>query len=586
MGNQPSTANSGDDKPNNNTTELAEYINTIASELIRGQDFRDMKDLLDPKKCNDLVIITADIFEKYLTGKEVEYLDHRIKDGIVDTNSETALTVENVAFFKKRDLKNLDVDTRDSDRSLGTRKRRICIGIAKFYIKLAHVFAAIKTTINEEFIKDSSSGRERERHDDYQKGDYYDYYDKKYGGGYPDGRAKLSLCGRRLISLLNDRNSSRGTVLSPEICKSEYNNRIQKLDDELGIPELESLYNNLYEYDEAKSDWKKQFSGRDKKNNEEYKRDLKSLYNQITSDYTDETAQNKALPNEITRFSDVNVPSYDRTVRCDKNDKSSLRNEILYKVGDQFVENPLIIEYTRHIKEMEDEIQKKHKELTEILKEMFKSKKLDDSEKTEIVIDPELTFKKLQGIVEKTRKIIVSMYLDCDKNYKKGIRLFSQMVASKIVDRAEESTDKILKQRDEDLVETPRESSDYKDDRKERHREDDRERDRDDYGMRDAFEEPKKDDYKTNLFSSDDSSYEKEREQRGILDEEKRVKALQEIVGYDDYQRRKDKERRDKGRDDGYYGGKKTLKNNRVKNNRKNKNKNKNKKSITKKNKQ
>ena len=440
--------------------------------------------------------------------------------------------------------------------------------------------AYVKTTINEEFIKDSSSGRERERHDDYQKSDYYDYYDKKYGGGYPNGQAKLSLCGRRLISLLNDRNSSRGTVLSPEICKSEYNNRIQKLDDELGIPELESLYNNLYEYDESKSDWKKQFSGRDKKNNEEYKRDLKSLYNQITSDYTDETAQNKALPNEITRFSDVNVPSYDRTGRCDKNDKSSLRNEILYKVGDQFVENPLIIEYTRHIKEMEDEIQKKHKELTEILKEMFKSKKFDENEKTEIVIDPELTFKKLQGIVEKTRKIIVSMYLDCDKNYKKGIRLFSQMVASKIVDRAEESTDKILKQRDEDLVETPRESSDYKDDRRERdresYREDDRERDRDDYGMRDAFEEPKKDDYKTNLFSSDDSSYEKEREQRGILDEEKRVKALQEIVGYDDYQRRKEKERKER-KDDGYYGGKrrqakKSLKKKRVRKNMSKKN--------------
>ena len=60
-------------------------------------------------------------------------------------------------FFKKKHLQNLDIDTRKSERELGTRKRRICIGIAKFYIKIAHVFAAIKTTINEEFIKESSS---------------------------------------------------------------------------------------------------------------------------------------------------------------------------------------------------------------------------------------------------------------------------------------------------------------------------------------------------------------------------------------------------------------------------------------------
>ena len=84
MGNQPSTAKSGlDDKSSNNTTVLAEYINTIASELIRGQDFRDMKNLLDPRKCNDLVIMTADIFEKYLI-EEDSYRDDvknlKIKD--------------------------------------------------------------------------------------------------------------------------------------------------------------------------------------------------------------------------------------------------------------------------------------------------------------------------------------------------------------------------------------------------------------------------------------------------------------------------------------------------------------------------
>lgn len=571
MGNQPSTAKSGlDDKPSNNTTVLAEYINTIASELIRGQDFRDMKNLLDPRKCNDLVIMTADIFEKYLTGKEVEYLDHRIKDGVVDSNTETALTTDNIAFFKKKDLHNLDIDTRKSERELGTRKRRICIGIAKFYIKIAHVFAAIKTTINEEFIKESSTSSSSRSYNDYREGDYYKYYQKKYGGGEHTS-ARMSLCGRRLVSLLNDRNSSRGTVFSPEICSSEYKNRIRQLDDELGIPELESLYNNMYEYDEAKRDWKKQFSGRDKKNDEEYKKDLKALYNQITSDYTVEGSKNDSLPNDVNKFGDVSVPSYGRSGRCSKDDKSSLRNEILYKIGDQYVENPIIVEYTKHIKKMEDEIQKKHKELTDILKEIFKNKKDPETEKTEIVIDPELTFEKLQKIVEKTRKSIVQMYLDCDKNYKEGIKIYSQLVAAKIVEKAEESTNRILQERDE-IVSTPEEPDrrDYREKERESDRYSDRERESETY-----YDEPKKkssifsvDRYDEDRDSYDDRKYEDDRqdadkryERQGMLREYLREDARLE-------QERREKER--KRRDD-YYGGKrrnakKSLKKKRLKN--------------------
>ena len=574
MGNQPSTAKSGlDDKPSNNTTVLAEYINTIASELIRGQDFRDMKNLLDPRKCNDLVIMTADIFEKYLTGKEVEYLDHRIKDGVVDTNSETALTTDNIAFFKKNDLKNLDIDTRKSERELGTRKRRICIGIAKFYIKIAHVFAAIKTTINEEFIKESSSSRSSRSYDDYKEGDYYDYYQEKYGGGGGErGSARMSLCGRRLVSLLNDRNSSRGTVFSPEICSSEYKNRIRQLDHELGIPELESLYNNMYEYDEAKKDWKKQFSGRDKKNDEEYKKDLKSLYNQITSDYTVEGAKNDSLPNDVNKFGDVTVPSYDNSGRCSKDDKSSLRNEILYKIGDQYVENPIIVEYTKHIKKMEDEIQKKHKELTDILKEIFKNKKDPETEKIEIVIDPELTFEKLQKIVEKTRKSIVQMYLDCDKNYKEGIKIYSQLIAAKIVEKAEASTDRILQERDE-IVSTPEEPDrrDYREKAREREsdRYSDRERESEPY-----YDEPKK---KSSIFSvdsygEDDDSYDDRKYEDEHRDEDKRNERQGMLREYlkEDARLERERQEKDRKRRDDYYGGKrrkakKSLKKRRVK---------------------
>ena len=61
------------------------------------------------------------------------------------------------------------------------------------------------------------------------------------------------------------------------------------------------------------------------------------------------------------------------------------------------------------------------------------------------MIDPELTYVKLQEIVEKTRKIIVKMYLDCDKNYKKGIEIYVKMLGSKAVEESEEDLKIILR---------------------------------------------------------------------------------------------------------------------------------------------
>ena len=44
-------------------------------------------------------------------------------------------------MYQKKILQTLDVRTTLS-------KKRMCIGIAKYYVKIAHVFAAIVSTIN------------------------------------------------------------------------------------------------------------------------------------------------------------------------------------------------------------------------------------------------------------------------------------------------------------------------------------------------------------------------------------------------------------------------------------------------------
>ena len=144
----------------------------------------------------------------------------------------------------------------------------------------------LKKIIIEEYIKEERRDRDRD-YDDRREREYderyEDYYRKRYGGGSePFGR--LSLCGRRLVALLHKRKGKNGEYIAPQFCSSEYKNRIQTLDDELGIPELEALYNNQYEYDVSNKDWKKQFTGRDKKMDQEYKKDLTEIPDKIKSD--------------------------------------------------------------------------------------------------------------------------------------------------------------------------------------------------------------------------------------------------------------------------------------------------------------
>ena len=81
------------------------------------------------KNCDKLIILTADIIAKYLKQSDIEYLSHRIENGLeVDQ-----LTNEDVIFLNKNNLNELDVED-------PKKKERLCIGIAKFYVKIAHLY--------------------------------------------------------------------------------------------------------------------------------------------------------------------------------------------------------------------------------------------------------------------------------------------------------------------------------------------------------------------------------------------------------------------------------------------------------------
>ena len=182
-------------KPQAKTTttkkkDIAQIVDYVARNFILTTNFQDMKNLSDPGKCNDLVILTTKIIADNLNDKEIQYLSDRIEGGV----SKKIVTKEKVIFLKSKSLNKLDV----KDES---EKRKMCIGIAKFYVRIAHIFSAIVMTINPIFIYEKEDGR-REK---------VDLMNLK---NIPDGLEKVTkiykpennICSARINNLLNGNN--------------------------------------------------------------------------------------------------------------------------------------------------------------------------------------------------------------------------------------------------------------------------------------------------------------------------------------------------------------------------------------------
>ena len=101
MGNTPSSK-----KNTENELSLLKEIDQIASLYIRKENFEDMQNLSKKENCDKLIILTADIIAKYLKQSDIEYLSHRIENGLeVDE-----ITNEDVIFLNKNNLNELDVE--------------------------------------------------------------------------------------------------------------------------------------------------------------------------------------------------------------------------------------------------------------------------------------------------------------------------------------------------------------------------------------------------------------------------------------------------------------------------------------------
>jgi len=314
MGQDISTA-TGSPTPENTTpplsTSLASAIDSIATHYILTQNFKDMKNLTDSRYCEELSILTSDIIAKYLNNLQVEYLATRVG---VSGEETKVLTKNDIVYLKKRRLDNLDTPNEPPT----FRKKKLCDAIAKFYVKISHIFAAIQTTLNPVYTYRSEYGdkievpieeKERLPKDFSIKLDYN------------------NLCSKRLNALLNgnDYKVSDEEIIkvNPNFCTMNQRNtsdgrrdKTKRLTEEPGIPELKFLYND--QYDPENRD---KYHTMSKEMRKIYEADVETFYVAFTG--------NKAIPVDsdgkktITEFSQIKLRNFQDSEGCSQEKHSS-----------------------------------------------------------------------------------------------------------------------------------------------------------------------------------------------------------------------------------------------------------------------
>jgi hypothetical protein len=379
---------------------LGQKIDVIATYYILTSNFKSLKNLTEKEYCDNLIILTADIISKYLTDMEINYVTYKIKNGVEVNEMDKQKTI----FFNKNDIEEFNQNP--------LKKKRMCLGIAKFYIKIAHLFSAIVMTINPTYKYKDETGNNV----------VVGFSEKdKIPINTPRIITRMNICNNRIDSLTQNNSfidaSNNKITISPKICMintDKYGN-INSLLDEPGMKELEQLYYDKYDYltgefSEMKPETKKVFQN-----------NLKEFYIAFTG--------NTYMPEYIKSFKDIKLEDYQSSKIC--KGKISEFNQTVDNPSFSFFPN-LFSSYANHIKNMIETTKKNQEELLGVIDALFVYSKNPTTNKTHIRINPSLTEELLQKIVNDTRKLIIKLYINCEKDYAKGINLFQTIIEDRI----------------------------------------------------------------------------------------------------------------------------------------------------------
>ena len=431
MGN--ALSNSNVDKTNKKS--LSQIIDYVATNYILTQNFKDMEKLTDTEYCNNLVILTSKIVDQKLSNLEISYLTQRLK-GKSEVNE---MASDKLIYFKKDQIDSFDVQNVQN----ATQKRRMCIGIAKFYVKVAQVFSAIVTTVNPTYKFKDISGNSQE-------------VDLTQKENIPDEAKasiqRINICSQRINALINGQNfnpnQKEPVKINPNFCEINSDSKTGKsrnLYSEPGMPELEKLYFDKYDYDHGG------FIGMTEKMRKTvYEKDVETLYKAFTGN--DKIPLDAKGEKTIKTFTQIPLRNYKNSEGCSPGGKYT-------KAYEGSIKEKLFYEYASHINDMMNNVNNNQSKLLAIIDRLFSFNINPLTKKKEIVVKASLTEKKLEDIVVETRTLIQDLYKNCELDFLKGLKIYEDIINKTIKDttliqikQLEEKRDVILTESDLDKI--------------------------------------------------------------------------------------------------------------------------------------
>jgi hypothetical protein len=385
---------------------LVSIINYVATNYILTQSFQEMKKLADTQYCDKLVVMTADVLNNYLDKRQITYLQQKIRDG-VDVNE---MAKEDVAFIGKDDLSKLDMRS-------PLEKKRMCIGIAKYYVKIAHLFGAIVTTINPEYVYKDQYGETKR----------VPLAEKDTIPADASTRiSRFNICSSRINALIGGQSVDPDgdlVTVKPKFCNMNVKNGVTRgLTSEPGIPELKKLYYDEYNYETGK------YSSMSDKMKKTYQNDVARFYKTFTGE--------TRVPDTVKSFSDIKLKDLHLSKGC-------ATGGMYTKGYEGSVKDKLFAQYIEHIKKMMQTAETNQNKLLTIIDELFSFTVNPQTLKKEITINPNLTDISLQESVEKTRNIIIDLYLTCEDDFLAGLQIFEAIVAKQIMETSTEQVESL-----------------------------------------------------------------------------------------------------------------------------------------------
>jgi hypothetical protein len=453
--------------------ELRKQIDLAATRIMLDSNFTDMTKLANEKYCNRLTKKVADVFQQNKDTIDLELLRKRLYSQHLDEGLQEIKSNEDGDGAQK---KMKTSEKRKKTPQLQNIKKK-CIQISKFYILFWHIFSCIVSTINPSFESISSSSSNEKTPTSKSKSNSEKSETKS---------SSLDFCTSRIDALINgelNENSDGDLVVKPNICKTNVSESgsALRLVDLPGMRALQNLYKDVND-DSAK---------------DSEKDDAQFLYFAFTG---------KEAPKHITRLDQVPLRAFNKDVECEKtssssssskrryyydddnnggggayayggvksdeesikerrrdkerrdeeerqyygdhkkNDEENARNGVYLKGITGSLKERLFSDYVQNIKEMIEHSETNRSRLLDILSELFTYTYDESGELDGVIINPSITYKKLQLLVKRTRRIIIKLYTDCEEDYTNGLDIFFAIVQEKIVLKLSVQDDILKKQ--------------------------------------------------------------------------------------------------------------------------------------------